>query len=81
MRDFLLIAILMLPAILIAIKSKSGSNAGFYVLYLWLVGACICSFFGVIYFIFGLSILVLIAFVSREKLEINKWMSSKLNKK
>jgi hypothetical protein len=81
MRDFLLMAILMLPSVLIAIKSKSGSNAGFYVLYIWLANACIYGFSGVIYFIFGAVIFVLIAFIFREKLEMNKWWSSKLNKK
>ena len=81
MRDLLLVAILVLPSILIAIKSKSGSNAGFYVLYLWLASGCIYGIFGLIYFIFGVVIFMLNAFIFREKLEINKWWSSKLNKK
>ncbi|MBC3873743.1 hypothetical protein [Undibacterium flavidum] len=78
MRDYLLMMLFVLPAIVIAVKSKSGCNAGFYVFYLWMAGACIYSLLGLLHFVFGIAIFALIAFVFREKLEINKWLSKKI---
>lgn len=75
--EFLIVIAVVLPSILIGFKSMSGSNTGFFVLYLWLAGGCIYGFLGVVYFIFGLLLFSLVAFIFREKLALSKWWSRK----
>ncbi len=80
MIDYLLLTILIIPAIALAAKSTSGNNTGYFLLYIWLAGACIYGFLGLPHFIFGLSIFVFVAFIFRKKLEMKKWWSRSTNK-
>lgn len=50
MSDILLIALLLLPGIILASKSISGSKAGYFLIYSWLVGAVIYGLLGLIFF-------------------------------
>jgi hypothetical protein len=80
MRDLLVVTLLLLPNIVLAIKSFSGSNAGYFVICAWIVGGIIYGVYGVGLFVYGLFILVLTAFFFRARLRLDKWFSTRRTK-
>lgn len=81
MLELFLTVLLLLPSVLIARRSVSGSNAGYYILYIWLAESAIYGFFGLLHFLFGLLIVVSLGYICREKLAMHKWWSDKSNGK
>ncbi|WP_423001650.1 hypothetical protein [Undibacterium sp. JH2W] len=75
-----IVFLLFIPAIWIAHRSHRGGNAGWYALYVLLVGPCI-SVFGLVYFLAALAVFVLIAFVGRQKLMLSQFFEGSLDKK
>jgi hypothetical protein len=76
MHDLLVVTLLLLPNIVLSIKSVSGSNAGYFVICAWIVGSIIYGVYGVGLFIYGLFVLVLTVFFFRVRLRLDKWFST-----
>ncbi len=76
MHNFLLATLLLLPSVLIANKSVSGSNTGYFLLYFLVANSVNSGIFGPLYFIYGALFFLMIVFIFRRKLELNKWSLS-----
>lgn len=75
-----IVFLLFVPAIWIAHRSRRGSNAAWYVLYVLLGSSCI-SVFGLVYFLAVLAMFVFIAFVGGQKLMLSQFFEGSLDKK
>lgn len=76
MHDLFVSTLLLLPNLFLAIKSASGSNAGYFVICAWIVGGIIYGVYGIDLFIYGVFVLVLIVFFFRDNLRLDKWFST-----
>jgi hypothetical protein len=66
-------ALAIVPALLLAIKSRNGSLAGYFVLWFWVSSAAVLSFLGVKPFLGATLALVVIAVAFNKCLDIKGW--------
>ena len=72
--DALYVMLAALPGLFIAYRSKSGSGTGFFVLYVWLAGAGVAAWLGMMGFTAFAAAVLLWAVVFRKNLNFQKWM-------
>lgn len=75
MHEVAIVTLLLLPNIFFAFKSVSGSNAGYFVFVAWMVGSVVPVIFGVWYFAFWMSAIVLVAYIFRGRLKLRDWLN------
>ncbi len=77
MLDTLVVTLLLTPNVLLAITSKSGRNAGYYVLCGWVAMGIIGGVYTVGFLIYGFAVLVGAAWLFRGRLRMGDWLARK----
>jgi hypothetical protein len=70
-------SLLLLPCLILAYSSAKGNKAGCFVLFAWLAGALIFGLLGLCLFLYGVAVVGLIAYIFRDRLDMQRWWSRK----
>ena len=73
MRDVAIVAVVLLPNLLLAITSKSGNNAGFFIAYSWIVSSVLFVLLGLASFFLYVVIFGLISVAYDSKLRLRRF--------
>ena len=77
MHDLLLLIILLTPSVFIAFKSSEGDKTGYFIFYAWLAGSLMYGLLGLMFFSIGIAFFILISFIYRKNLDIQRWFKKK----
>lgn len=75
MRDGLIAALILLPGVLLAARSRAGSHAGYFVGYGWLGLAVIGGVFGWRLLLCATAGLLIVGWIFREGLALTVWLA------
>jgi hypothetical protein len=77
MFDLAMVSLLLAPNIVLAATSKSGNNAGYYILAAWGVLAAVAGVWSIGFFICAALVLVVVAVLFRDRLRIGAFFAQR----